>query len=176
MYIFLFAGQPVPVMNKGVFWGGLCCYLLAFLLVLNYAFDFSSPVVAPYLLAKKYYSTSLSDDEGGPGGDRYYFDLIHPDSMATPASWVAVSQQTYYQYRDSWQYKKISIGMEEFILMDKKQTSAFNRQYYFLLLKIIGSSYEKEMTEREYARFEKGDTFYVEQHNGLLGVKWLTYR
>lgn len=176
IYILLFAGDGIPIMNKGIFWGGLLCYVLTFLLSLNYTFDFSNPVVEKYFLANKHYSTNSSDHDGAAGEDTYYFDLIHIDSISTPAQWVEVNQQTYYRYRDSWKYKRIKFDNEEFMILDKKAPPSLKLQYHFLLQKTNGPFQVKDMTELQYSRFEKGNTLHIEKHTGLLGMEWLTYR
>lgn len=175
IYTYLFAGDA-PVMSKGIFWSGLLCYVLTFLLALNYVFDFSNPVVEKYFLARKYYGTTLAEDGGGPGEDVYYFDLIHIDSMATPAHWVEVNQQTYYRYHDSWRYKRIEFDDALFMILDRKETPFPKRQHYLLLQAINGPFQARNITELQYARFEKGDTFHIERHKGFLGLSWLTYR
>lgn len=175
VYTFLFAGDGITVMSKGIFWSGLTCYVLFFLVTLNYVFDLSKPVVEKYFLAKKYAVTTLAED-GGPGGDAYYFDLIHVDSVSAPAQWIEVNQKMYNSYQHSWKYKRITLDSTVFIILDKKGKSAGRPPYYFLLLKTNGPFYAKIMTEPDYARFENGDTFHVEKHRGMLGVEWLTYR
>ncbi|HEY9260179.1 hypothetical protein [Chitinophaga sp.] len=175
IYTYLFAGDPTPVMSKGVFWSGLCCYVLTFLLTLNYVSDFSNPVIEKYLLARKYYVTAQAED-GGPGEDIFYFDLIHADSIAAPAQWMEVNQETYRRPRDNWRYKKIEFDNTTYLILDKKETTYPQHQYHLLLLEANGGFQAQHMTEPEYARYEKGDTFHIEKHKGLLGLQWLTYR
>lgn len=174
IYCFLFGGAPVPVMSKGIFWGGLLSYVLTFLLVVNYAFDTSNPSVEKYFLANKYYTTAPYD-HGTAGGNVYYFDLIYVDSISNPAQWVEVNQKTYGQYRSSQKYKRMKIEDAEFMILDKKETPFAKRQYYFLLQEVNGPFEAKHMEEPEYAKFEEGDTFHIEKHKGLLGVRWVTY-
>lgn len=175
IYTYSFAGDA-PVMSKGIFWSGLFCYVLTFVLTLNYVFDFSNPVVEKYFLARKYYGTTMAEDGGGPGENVYYFDLIHIDSISTSAHWVAVNQQTYHCYHDSWLYKTIKFDDATFMILDKKETPFPKRQYYLLLQATNGPFQTKNITELQYARFEKGDTFHIEKHKGLLRLAWLTYR
>lgn len=174
IYCFLFGGDPAPVMSKGIFWGGLVCYVLTFLLTLNYAFDTSNPAVEKYFLANKYYSTAPYD-HGAAGGNNYYFDLIHVDSISTPAQWVEVNQKTYGQYRSSQKYKRMKFGETEFMILAKKETPFAKRQYYFLLQEANGPFQAKHIEESDYSRFEEGDTFHIEKHKGFLGVGWVTY-
>ena len=176
IYTYLFAGDPVTTMSKRIFWAGLFCYVLAFLLALNYAFDFSNPAVEKYLLVKKYYVTTVAEDGGGPGEDVYYFDLIPIDSVSTPATWVGVNGQTYHRYHDNWRYKKIALDSVAFLILDKREKTYPQPQYDLLLLETNGTVLAQHMTEAQYARFEKGDTFHIEKHRGLLGLLWCTYR
>lgn len=175
IYCFLFAGAPHQGMGKSTFWGGLFCYVLSFLLVLNYSFDSSAPVVEKYFLANKYVVSVGSDDEGY-AGEAYYFDLIHPDSISTPAYWVDIDQKTCKYYHHSWKYKMIKLENETFMILDKKTSSNLKHQCYFLLQKTNGPIHKRITTELQYAQFEKGDTFNIEKHRGLWGIEWLTYR
>ncbi len=175
IYCFLFGREPVPVMSKGIFWGGLLSYILTFLLTLNYAFDSSNPAVEKYFLANKYYA-SVPYDHGDAGSDQYYFDLIHVDSISNPAQWVEVNQKTYGQYRGGQQYKRMKFGDAEYMILAKKETPFAKRQYYFLMQKVNGPFQAKNISESAYAQFEEGDTFHIEKHKGFLGLGWATYR
>jgi hypothetical protein len=172
MYCILFGREPNQGMGKRTFWGGVFCYVLSFLLVLNYSFDFSTPVVEKYFLAKKY--TAVVDYEGNKGED-YYFDLIHVDSISTSADWVDVNRKSCSYYHNSWKYKTIKLGNETFMVLDKRTQSDIKHQCSFLVQKINGTIH-KRITELQYSRFEKGDTFNIEKHRGILGIEWLTYR
>ena len=175
LYHFLFAREPKQRMGKTIFWGGLFCYVLSFLLTLNYSFDFSNPAVEKYFLANKYSVTVGSDYEGAQG-EYYYFDLIHVDSISTPAYWVEVTQKTCNRYHNSWKYKMIELENETFMILDRKIHSTFKHQCSFLLQKTNGPIHKKLITEQQYAQFEEGDTFNIEKHRGLGGIEWLTYR
>ncbi|MGF6850942.1 hypothetical protein QFZ51_006177 [Chitinophaga sp. W3I9] len=175
IYCFLFGGDPVPVMSKGIFFSGLLCYVLTFLLAVNYTFDTSTPSVEKYFLANKYYTTAAYE-YGTEGGNNYYFDLIHVDSISSHAQWVEVNQKTYGQYRSSQKYKRMKFGEEEFMILGRKETPFAKRQYYFLLQEVNGPFEAKHMEESEYSRFEEGDTFHIEEHKGFLGIGWVTYR
>jgi hypothetical protein len=176
IYTFLFAGDPAPVMSKWILWGGLFGYVFTFLLTLNYVLDASNPVVDKYLLARKYYVTTLAEDGGGAGEDIHYFDLIHIDSIATPAQWIPVNQRTYHRYHDHWKYKKIVLDSATFMILDKKETKYPEARYYLLLLEAKGPVLAQHITEQQYAMFENDDIFHIEKHSGWLGLKWLTYR
>jgi hypothetical protein len=148
---------------------------LTFLLTLNYAFDVSNTVVEKYFLANKYYTTAPYD-HGTAGGNNYYFDLIHVDSISTSAQWVEVDRKAYGQYRSSQKYKRMKFGDGEFMILDRKETPFAKRKYYFLLQEVNGPFQAKYIEESEYPRFEEGDTFHIEKHKGFLGIGWATYR
>lgn len=175
IYYFLFAREPNQGMNKITFFGGMFCYVLSFLLALNYSFDFSNPAVEKYFLANKY-SVTVGSDYDGAQGDYYYFDLIHVDSIATPVHWVEVNQKTCNHYHNSWKYRMIELENETFMILDRKIHSTFKHQCSFLLQKTNGSIQKRLITEQQYSRFEEGDTFNIEKHKGLWGIEWLTYR
>jgi hypothetical protein len=171
----LFMREPGEGMGKRTFWAGIVCYVLSFILVLNYSFDSSSPVVEKYFLTKKFYSTTGSDANGDKG-ESFYFDLIHVDSIATSANWVSVDKKACQYYHNSWMYKEIKLENETFIVLDKKTSSNPVHQCSFLVKKINGPVDFRIITELQYSQYEKGDTFNVEKHKGLLGIAWLTYK
>lgn len=174
IYCYLFGREPGQGMGNRIFWGGLFCYVSSFILVLNYSFDISNPVVEKYVLAKKYIAAVGSEQDGY--SDNYYFDLVHADSISTPAYWEAVDRKTCSYYHHNWMYKTIKLENATFMILGKKTTSDFKHQCNFLLQKINGPITTKITTALQYGQFEKGDTFNVEKHRGLLGIAWSTYR
>jgi hypothetical protein len=73
-------------------------------------------------------------------------------------------------------YKMIKLGNATFMILDKKTASGFKHQCSFLLQQTNGPIHKRVITEQQYAQFEKGDIFNIENHSGLLGVEWSTYR
>ncbi|MRG44602.1 hypothetical protein GFS24_05730 [Chitinophaga sp. SYP-B3965] len=128
-----------------------------------------------YFIAKKYSATTGSDHNGDKG-ENFYFDLIHADSISSSTHWEEVDRKDCDYYHYNWMHKRIKSGNETFMILDKKTYSGPHHQCSFLLQKINGPVEARFMTEPEYDRFEKGDTFHIEKHKGVLGVEWLTYR
>lgn len=174
MYTFLFAREPDQGISKRTLWGGIFGYMLSLLLVLNYSFDRSRPVLEQYLLAKKSYVTTGSD-AAGDKGESFYFNLIHVDSISSSANWVAIDQKACQYYHNSWMYKTIKLENETFMVLGKKAFSNHMHQCSLLLQKINGTVQSRVITELQYAQFEKGDTFHIAKHKGLLGITWVTY-
>lgn len=170
VYYYLFAGETNHRMDKGIFLAGLFCYVLPFLLVLNYSFDFSHPVIERYFLINKSLATTGSDTEGY--SDNYYFDLIHTDSIATIAHWEDVEEKSCAYYSDNWMYKVIKLRNEIFLISGKTTPQNRKPQCSFLLRRINGPVFRKVATERQYSHFERGDTLNMEKRKGLLGIEW----
>lgn len=174
MYTFLFAREPGQGMSKRTLWGGIFGYLLSLLLVLNYSFDRSRPVLDQYFLAKKF-SAITGSDAAGDKGESFHFNLIHIDSISPSANWVAIDQKACQYYHNSWMYKMYKLENETYMVLDKKTYSNHMHQCSLLLQKINGPVQSRVTTELQYAQFEKGDTFSIEKHKGVLGITWMTY-
>lgn len=175
MYCYLFAREPGYGVSGLVFWGGLLCYTVPFLFVLNYSFDGSRPLVVQYLLTKKFETTAGSDYHGDKQDIRY-FDFIPLDSISETAHWVEVPGENCSYYHHSWKYKKIKLENSTYLVLNKRTASNPVHQCTFLLKEINGPVQSKVMTEQQFSRFETGDTFNVAKHRGLLGVSWFAYR
>jgi hypothetical protein len=182
-YIFVISEHRYPD-NRIRFLTTLCFYLLPFLFVINYAFDFSKPIVNRYYVIDKSEITNFtySTEDGGTGRDvDYYLYLIDADSDVPPPMWVDITKNVH----DNSNYFRINtsvtIDKETYKIFDKKKevdtmsSRATHFKYYFLLQKNM--VYKRINVEwKVYNRMKKGHYVFKEVQSGLLGINRTTYR
>jgi hypothetical protein len=182
-YQFVIASH-LPPSNRTLLFTTMCYYIMPFLLVVNYAFDSSKPIVNRYYLIDKSEFTNFTyqAEDGGTGRDAdYYLYLADADLDIPPARWVDITKNVH----DNSNYFRIntSVTMEKetYKIFDKKKEvdtmsqGATRFKYYFLL--------QKEMAYKcinvdwkVYNRMKKGHYVFKEIQSGLLGINRTTYR
>ncbi|SEW52836.1 hypothetical protein [Chitinophaga arvensicola] len=153
-------------------------YLLPFFFAVNYAFDFSTPRSAKYYITRTDHNTYLSNDPDISETTVYYFYLLPTESITGITHWQKVPQSDYYSVRNFGRYNgKDSL---HYLVMDKwkgrdSASLPFREQFKLLLLRTDTIPTRQSVPYRLYKRFKEGDSLNKEEHDGLFGIKWVSY-
>lgn len=174
----------LPLNNRTRLFTTMCYYILPFLLIVNYAFDFSKPIVNRYYIFDKSEITNFTyqAEDGGTGRDAdYYLYLVDADLDIPPARWIDVTKNVndnsnYFRLNTS-----VTIEKETYKIFDKKKevdtmsSGATHFRYYFLLQKNM--AYKLINVDwKVYNRVKKGHYIFREIQGGLLGINKVTYK
>lgn len=157
----------------------LAFYIIPFFFAVNYAFDFSTPRQTKYYITRSDHTTYTSYDPDITETEMYYFYLLPADSMTGTTHWKTVSQSNYYGVKSFGRYTgKDSLN---YLVMDKwkgrdSASIPFRERFELLLLRTDTLPTRKTVPYQLYKRFKDGDFLNKEEHNGLFGIKWVSYR
>ncbi|WP_316845406.1 hypothetical protein [Pedobacter psychrodurus] len=182
-YVFVISEHRYPD-NRIHFLTTLCFYLLPFLLVINYAFDFSKPIVDRYYVIDKSEITNATytTEEGGIGKDiDYYLHLVNADKDISPAKWIDVTQEVEDNRNYFYLNKFVTLKKKTYKIFDKKKVidtiriDSTHFRYYFLLQDEIAFNRYK-VQSKVYNRLKTGNYVFREIQSGLLGINRITYK
>lgn len=157
----------------------LAFYIIPFFFAVNYAFDYSAPRHTKYYIARTDHTTITINDPDVSEMDVYYFYLLPADSMTGSPHWHTASENGYYNVKNYGSYRsKDSIN---YLVMDRKngRDSAaipLRERFQLLLLQTNARPSRRSVPYRLYKRFSEGDYLNEEEHRGLFGIKWVSYR
>lgn len=168
--------------NKHALLMTMAFYALPFLAGINYAFDLSRPATIKYLVTgtdKHSFEGYSEPEERKTEITSYYLHLLPADSIIAPPQWMEVSEK---------QYKDVKPGCTNCMVLDGErrlrsvkaisagQSNSVEATYHLLVLKTNALASRQEFDHSLYNRFTKGDYVYSEDHQGLLGFSWRSYR
>lgn len=171
--------------NEHILLMTLAFYTLPFLAGMNYAFDFSRPAITKYYVTNAETQTFAyhSDPvEERSEIDLYYLYLLPADSIIEAAHWVEVSEE---QYENTACMKAncnncLLLDQERRLVSVKaasfREDNNVGATYHLMVLKTDARVFRRECRYRVYKRFTKGDYLHLEDHRGLLGVRWNNYQ
>jgi len=174
----------LPLNNRTRLFTTMCYYILPFLLVVNYAFDSSKPIVNRYYVIDKSEITNFTyqAEDGGTGRDAdYYLYLVAADLDVPPARWIDFTKNVndnsnYFRLNTS-----VTIEKETYKIFDKKKevdtmsSGTTHFKYYFLLQKNMAYKL-MNVDWKVYNRAKKGHYIFREIQGGLLGINRVTYK
>jgi len=179
----LFGKDPTPTEvhehNSRALFRTLAFYSIPFFFAANYAFDFSTPTLTKYYITRTDHTTHTINDPDISEIDVYHFYLLPSDSMTGSSRWHTVSQNDYYGVKSYSHYKgKDSVN---YLIMDKwkgRDSAAvpFSERFQLLLLRTNATPARQSVSYQLYKRFKEGEYLIKEEHRGLFGIAWVSYR